>query len=93
MTASMALWVSLCLTAQPPATASAPSTQLRPDPEWKEWGRSLWFDPKGKRVIVRARVVLREGVLEHLMCLKGTKEHEAIVATDAAPRRSMPPCY
>jgi hypothetical protein len=31
--------------------------------------------------------VLREGVLEHLMCAKGTKEHEAIVATDAAPRK------
>ena len=48
---------------------------------------NLWFDPGGKRVILRARVVLREGPLEHLMCLKGTKEHEAIVATAAAPRR------
>ena len=37
-------------------------------------------------MVVRARVVLREGVLEHLMCKKGTKEHEAIVATDAAPK-------
>ena len=49
-------------------------------------GRSLWFDRKEKRVVVRARVVLREGVLEHLMCKKGTKEHEAIIATDAAPK-------
>jgi hypothetical protein len=31
-------------------------------------------------------VVLREGILEHLMCVKGTKEHEAILATDAPPR-------
>ncbi len=37
-------------------------------------------------MILRARVVFREGPLEHLMCLKGTKEHEAIVATDASPR-------
>jgi hypothetical protein len=56
---------------------------LRPDPEWKPLGRSLWFDPKGRRVIVRARLCLREGYLEHLLCSKGTKEHEAILATDA----------
>jgi hypothetical protein len=36
-------------------------------------------------LILRARVVLREGYLEHLMCSKGTKEHEAILATDAVP--------
>src|SRR5262249_54519040 len=32
------------------------------------------------------RIVLREGVLEHLLCAKGTKEHEAILATDAPAR-------
>ena len=48
-------------------------------------GRSLWFDPKQRRLYLRARVVLRDGYLEHLMCLKGTKEHEAILATDAVP--------
>ena len=36
-------------------------------------------------MILRARVVLREGYLEHFMCSKGTKEHEAILATDAVP--------
>ncbi len=51
----------------------------------EERGRSLWFDPKAKRLYLKARVVLREGFLEHLMCLKGTKEHEAILATDAVP--------
>ena len=40
-----------------------------------------------KRAVLKARVVLREGVLEHLLCSKGTKEHEAILATDAAPRQ------
>ena len=50
-----------------------------------EMGRSLWFDRKAKKVILRARVVLREGYLEHFMCSKGTKEHEAILATDAVP--------
>jgi hypothetical protein len=58
---------------------------LQPDRDWKSMGRSLWFDGKTRRAVLKARVVLREGVLEHLMCSKGTKEHEAILATDAAP--------
>ncbi|APW63463.1 YdjY domain-containing protein [Paludisphaera borealis] len=68
-----------------PAAAAA----VEPSPDWKPAGRSLWFDAqsKPKRLIVRARVVLREGALEHFLCLKGTKEHEAIVATDADPRQ------
>jgi hypothetical protein len=60
---------------------------LEVGPEWKGLGRSVWFDPRSKRLVIRARVVLREGVLEHLMCSKGTKEHEAILATDAPPRQ------
>ena len=68
--------------------------RIQPDPAWKKLGRSLWFDPKEKRLYLRAQVVLREGYLEHLMCSKGTKEHEAILATDAVPqpdsRRSSP---
>lgn len=70
--------------------ASAPkdeSDSFRPDPAWKPIGRSLWFDPREKRLVIKARVVLREGPLEHLLCLKGTKEHEAILATDAVPRQ------
>ncbi len=71
---------------QGPESPPAKAEQLHPDPGWKALGRNIWFDPKEKRVILRARVVLREGVLEHLMCVKGTKEHEAIVSTDAPPR-------
>jgi hypothetical protein len=68
-----------------PPTAAHPT--LDPEPGWKPLGQSLWFDPAGRRLILRARVVLREGPLEHLLCLKGTKEHEAILATDASPRQ------
>ena len=86
MHASLAFSICLALSTEPPPTGTTPAAgALRPDPEWRELGRSLWFDPQGKRVILRARVVLREGQLEHLMCKKGTKEHEAIVATDAPP--------
>jgi hypothetical protein len=82
------LFVCLALTAQPPANSEkASGGVLRPDPAWKELGRSLWYDPQGKRAILKARVVLREGVLEHLICAKGTKEHEAILATDAPAQR------
>src|SRR6516162_8885171 len=87
MFASIALSIGLALCCEPPAAGTTPGAgALRPDPQWRELGRSLWFDPKAKQLILRARVVLREGQLEHLMCKKGTKEHEAIVATDAPPQ-------
>jgi hypothetical protein len=63
------------------------SDALKPDPAWRPLGKALWFDPAKKRLIVRARVVFREGPLEHLLCRKGTKEHEAILATEAQPRQ------
>lgn len=75
---------------EPPAVGpgqSPAANTLEPSPQWKPLGRSLWFDPGKKQLIVRAKVVLREGPLEHLVCLKGTKEHEAILATDAQPRQ------
>jgi hypothetical protein len=53
----------------------------------KQIGRSLWLETAGKkrRVVVGAAVCLREASfgLECLMCRKGTKEHEALLATDA----------
>src|SRR5205823_3091950 len=90
MSTSIALSVCLALSTAPPAEKGKPAADaLRPEAGWKELGEkgsNLWFDLKGNRVILRARVVLREGVLEHLMCKKGTKEHEAILATTAPPR-------
>jgi hypothetical protein len=79
-------WILLGAPPSEPTANSAPADSYRPDPAWKAMGRSLWFDPQGKRLILRARVALREGPLEHLLCLKGTKEHEAVLATDAIPR-------
>jgi len=40
----------------------------------------VWLDAKNKRVVMLGEVCLREGQLEMFACLKGTKEHEAIVA-------------
>lgn len=71
------------------APTAKPADEFQPPAEWKSLGPHLWFDPttKPKRLIIEAQVVLREGVLEHLLCLRGTKEHEAIVATAAAPKQ------
>lgn len=59
---------------------------FKPDPAWKAQGKSLWFDPKERRLILRAKVAIRDGFLEHLLCRTGTKEHESILATEAEPR-------
>jgi hypothetical protein len=87
--ATLALALVLVAPSAPPPDdgAKAKATALEPDPSWKNLGRNLWFDPKAKKVVLRARVVLREGYLEHFMCSKGTKEHEAILATDAIPNK------
>ena len=93
MCTPLALLAALTLTAPPPApeepgpARSSRAESFQPDPGWRPIGPSLWFDPKQRRMVLRARVVLREGPLEHLMCLKGTKEHEAILATGAVPRQ------
>lgn len=81
--ASLMLITALVLAAGP----DAPADTFQPDPAWKPLGRSLWFDVAQRRLVIKARVALREGPLEHLLCLKGTKEHEAILATDAVPQQ------
>lgn len=87
MPALLFLVLAPVLAAPPPGprTEAAEADSIRPDPAWKALDTNLWFDAKGRRLILRARVVLREGGLEHLLCLKGTKEHEAILASDAIP--------
>ena len=40
----------------------------------------VWLDKKNKRVVMLAEVCLREGQLEMFACLKGTKEHESVLA-------------
>jgi|GEM_PF-802708 len=67
------------------AKESAPRLDL-PDAKEPEGIRRLlpkgnvWIDPKNQRVLMVGEVCLREGQLEMFACLKGTKEHEAIVA-------------
>jgi hypothetical protein len=54
-----------------------------------EVGRNVFVeieDKKAVRVMVEAYVCLRNGFLEHLLCRRRTKEHEAILAADIDAR-------
>lgn len=44
---------------------------------------TVLVDRVGKRVLLKTKVVLPQGALEMLCCLKQTKEHESILAIDA----------
>ncbi|HEY2158113.1 MAG TPA: YdjY domain-containing protein, partial [Isosphaeraceae bacterium] len=67
-------------------TADEPADTFKPDPSWKALGKDLWFDPAGRRLVIRARVAISEGPLEHLLCSKGSKDHESTLTTEAPPR-------
>lgn len=89
------LMLLLCLVAQDArpdsgggrdAAAKAAVDNFKPDAKWKELGKNIWFDAEERCLILRARVTLREGYLEHLLCLEYTKEHESVMATEAPAR-------
>ena len=44
---------------------------------------SVLLDVDGKRLLLKTKVCLREGVLEMFCCLKQTKEHESILSIDS----------
>lgn len=43
---------------------------------------TVLLDLPGKKLVLKSEVVLREGLLEMLVCLKRSKEHESILAVD-----------
>jgi hypothetical protein len=67
-----------CIADDPQAadkTATAKPVPLNPQ-------GTVLLDKPGKRLLLKSEVCLREGVLEMLVCLKRTKEHESILAVD-----------
>lgn len=44
---------------------------------------AVLLDAQGRRVLMKGKVVLRQGLLEMLVCKKQTKEHESILSVDA----------
>jgi RNA polymerase sigma factor (sigma-70 family) len=73
-----------------PAAARKESAQPAADqepaaPKRIKIGNNVYVESEGKkvvRVLVRAQVCLREGLLEQLLTRKRTKEHEAILSAD-----------
>ncbi len=65
--------------AVPNKAGAAPAGELTP----LNKAGTVLIDLKGRRLLVKSEVVLREGLLEMLVCLKQTKEHESILSVDA----------
>lgn len=61
---------------KPPAAPAA-----RPVPLNKKG--TVFLDKPRKRLLLKTRVVLREGILEMFCCRRNTKEHESILAVDS----------
>ncbi|QDT37917.1 YdjY domain-containing protein [Stratiformator vulcanicus] len=45
--------------------------------------KTVWLDREGGKLLLKSEVVLTRGSLEMLLCKKGTKEHESILAVDS----------
>jgi hypothetical protein len=52
-----------------------------------EYAPGITIDYTVPQVEIASTVALREGLLELLLCAKGTKEHESILVTTAKPRQ------
>jgi hypothetical protein len=85
--AGLALAAAGCVDPPPPAKPADPP----PDKPAKkvEVGKNVFLEVQGdkRRVLVEARVCLREGALEQLLTRKNTKEHEAILSVDGDARK------
>ena len=68
--------------AVPKKAETAPAGELTP----LNKAGTVLIDLKGKRLLIKSEVVLREGLLEMLVCLKQTKEHESVLSVDAKAR-------
>jgi len=81
LVAAAGLTAFVCRAEDPPKDSPAPKRVQLAD--------NVFFEVQGdvRRVIVPARVVLREGQLEGLLCRKNTKEHEYILAADVDARK------
>jgi hypothetical protein len=66
--------------------ATKPAAEVTRKPFGKSANIFLEHQGDVRRVVVAAQVCLREGQLEELLCRKGTKEHEAILAADVDAR-------
>ena len=69
-----------------PAGKDKPSTkgaESKGEPTPLNKSGTVQIDLNTKRLLVKSEVVMREGLLEMLVCLKQTKEHESLLSVDA----------
>src|SRR3989442_980811 len=71
------------LAAEPAGGASQDKAAKSKEPVPLNMQETVLLDVPGKRLLLKTRVVLREGLLEMLCCLKQTKEHESILAIES----------
>lgn len=66
----------------PPEDESGKPAPKLPEPKGAKRlskAEDVWVDAKKREVIVDGYISLREGVLEMLACIAGTKEHESVI--------------
>jgi hypothetical protein len=78
--------LSCAARAEGPAQVAAAPADRHPDLTRLSPGAEIWIDPARKEVIVGGAIALDRGMIEVFACPKHTKEHEAIVATNAPAR-------
>jgi hypothetical protein len=83
------LTVAVVATVLSSAAPSPAADDPKPEVTRSKLGKNVYFEIEGKgtkdekrRVVVDAVVVLREGQLEGLLTIKGTKEHEYILGAE-----------
>jgi hypothetical protein len=85
--AATLLWPAVSKAQPDPTAVDAPNPKASEKTDSKliplNKQETVLLDVAGKRVLLKAKVVLREGILEMLLCKKQTKEHESILSLDA----------
>lgn len=72
--------------AVPPASATAPAAKpaaQADEPQPLNPEGTVLLDLKHKRLLLKTRVALREGLLEMFLCKAHTKEHESVLSVDS----------
>lgn len=80
MTCVMTATHHVTLAADNPGSAAKQNSDANSDFQPLNKEKTVLLDVKGKRLLLQSEVVLREGLLEMLVCLKQTKEHESVLA-------------
>ena len=67
-------------------TTEQEQSSLIPQQPPLQLGPDIRVDRRKSEVIIRAQIASRNGFLEQLVCKAGTREHESLLAVEAAPK-------